>query len=99
MCTQASEPTVQSALVVLIAEPDPPAAALATAAAKAEALAARFGARIMRVHTAAEAVGALASAAARDEGCGEVRVRVRVRGLRTSECRSAHDLTALAEGP
>ena len=98
MCTQASEPTIQSALVVLIAEPDPPAAAAhATAAAKAEALAARFGARIMRVHTAAEAVGALASAAARDEGCGEVRVRVR--GLRTSECRSAHDLTALAEGP
>ena len=75
MCTQASEPTIQSALVVLIAEPDPPAAALATAAAKAEALAARFGARIMHEHTAAEAVGALASAAARDEGCGEVRMR------------------------
>ena len=98
MCTQASEPTVQSALVVLIAEPDPPAAALATAAAKAEALAARFGARIMRVHTAAEAVGALASAAARDEGCGEVRVRVR--GLRNERVPvGQRTYSALAEGP
>ena len=96
MCTQASEPTVQSALVVLIAEPDPPAAAHATAAAKAEALAARFGARIMRVHTAAEAVGALASAAARDEGCGEVRVR----GLRNERVPvGQRAYSALAEGP